>query len=208
MSWSKSAVRRDGSRKPKRAASDNAHSRHARVQGWRRRRPPLRTDGPGVLGLKRRLLAEHRDSRPAPGRVCAWDSERRLASVERLDPSNRNRDRLKHGQRVFVCRKARPQGRVDEHEGGVLSRVPRLSSVTRSTASGRMTAFNRDLQPTAGCSACGSGGRPSSARVSFVLLVAGNASFGTATPSRSQIGSQPSEGVHSSSRPAGTPART
>ena len=49
---------------------------------------------------------------------------------------------------------------------------------------------------------------PGSRVFSFVLLVVGNASFGTATPSRSQIGSQPSDTVHSSRRSAGTPART
>jgi hypothetical protein len=37
MSWSKSAARRDGSRKPRRAASDSSHSRQARVHGWRSR---------------------------------------------------------------------------------------------------------------------------------------------------------------------------
>src|SRR3954468_17672452 len=49
---------------------------------------------------------------------------------------------------------------------------------------------------------------PSMSRNSFVVFVTGNGSAGTGRPSRSQIGSQPSPGVHSSNRLAGTPVRT
>jgi hypothetical protein len=42
MSWSKSAARRDGSRKPRLAARHSSHSRQARVQRWRSR---VREDG-------------------------------------------------------------------------------------------------------------------------------------------------------------------
>jgi hypothetical protein len=46
------------------------------------------------------------------------------------------------------------------------------------------------------------------ARNSSVEFVTGKGSEGTGNPSRSQIGSQPSRGCHSSSRPAGTVDRT
>src|SRR5438105_3439702 len=49
---------------------------------------------------------------------------------------------------------------------------------------------------------------PTISRNSSVVLVMGNGSAGTASPSRSQMGSHPSPGVHSRSRSAGTWART
>ncbi len=58
------------------------------------------------------------------------------------------------------------------------------------------------------CRAQVSGGIPIISRNSSVVLVTGNGSAGTGSPSRSQIGSHPSPRLHSNSRSAGTAART
>ncbi len=51
-------------------------------------------------------------------------------------------------------------------------------------------------------------GIPTIARNSSVVFVTGNGSLGTSSPSRSQMGSHPSSGDHSSRRSAGTLCRT
>jgi sterol desaturase/sphingolipid hydroxylase (fatty acid hydroxylase superfamily) len=84
----------------------------------------------------------------------------------------------------------------------------RLSFVLRGP--GWATRRREEIDAADAAQAGGPGGPPEAimARNSSVVLTWGNGASGTGSPSRSQIGSQPSPGDQSISRPAGTEART